>query len=85
MLDKPDLSLKQFGAKPLNNIYPKNFQHSVEECYSDMVCLDCNIGAADINLFHSLIQQVFLELCTRSYVGYREVQLVDFALQVFIA
>lgn len=78
MLDKSDLSLKELGAKPLNHIYPKNFQHSVEECHSNMVCLDCNIGAVKVNLFHSFIQQVFVELCTMYHVGYREVQFIDF-------
>ena len=76
-MDKSDLPLEQFGAKPLNYIYPKSFQHLVEEHHSAIVCLDCNTGAVEINLFYSLIQQVLVELCARDYVGYREIQFID--------
>ena len=52
----------------------------MEECCSAMVCLDCNTGAVEINLFHYFIQQVLVELCVRYCVGYREVQFIDFDL-----
>lgn len=66
-------------------MYPKNFQNSVEECPSDMVHLYYNIGTAEVNLFHSFIQRVFVELCAGYCVGYTEVQCIDFALKVVIA
>lgn len=50
----------------------------MEECHSEMAYLDSNIGSVEVNLFHFFIQQVFVELCDRYFVGYRKVQLMDY-------